>query len=63
MMNVKANNAVRDIQIYNTMGQEVINMTVNAKTFTVNTSNLTPGIYNLKATMDKGSFTSKFIIE
>ena len=62
-VNVKANSIIRELQVFNTTGQQVLNMTVGAKTITVNTAGLPSGIYNLKAKMDKDSFNTKFVIE
>jgi photosystem II stability/assembly factor-like uncharacterized protein len=62
-MMVKAGGNIQLIQVYNANGQLVISQTVNAKTITINTSGLSAGAYNLKATLDNGSVTKKVVVQ
>jgi PKD repeat protein len=63
VMTVKANSNIKEIQVYNATGQIVINQTVNAKTITINTSALSMGVYNLKATLDNGTINKKVVVQ
>lgn len=63
VMTIQSVNNIKEIQVYNAAGQLVISETVNAKTVNVNTSGLTTGIYNLKATLENGTINKKVVIQ
>ncbi|TCN57535.1 T9SS C-terminal target domain-containing protein [Flavobacterium circumlabens] len=55
------NQSIKSIQIYNTLGQSVLD-TKNIKTFSnINVSELNKGIYFVKINSDKGTVTNKFL--
>ena len=62
-MTIQANVNISEIRIYNIAGQLVLSQTVDAKSATVNTSGLTPGVYSLKAVTDNGTVNKKIVIE
>jgi photosystem II stability/assembly factor-like uncharacterized protein len=62
-MTLQANSNISLVQIYAITGQLVLTQTVNSKSVTVNTSGLTAGVYNLKATTVNGTINKKIVIE
>ncbi len=63
VMTVQANSNIKEIMVYNTAGQVVINQTVNSKSITINTSGLTAGIYNVRALLNEGTINKKIVIQ
>lgn len=61
LINFKANEAVSQIGIYNTLGQEVFNKALNVTNGQLDVSHLNNGIYSIKATINGQSGTMKFI--
>jgi hypothetical protein len=51
IVNFSSQNSITNIKIYNLKGQEVLSKKVNAKNFTINISNLSPGNYVAKLNM------------
>ncbi len=63
VMMIQTNSNIKEIRVYNATGQLVINLMVNAKTISINTSGMTTGIYNLKAILDNGTVNKKVVIQ
>ena len=63
VMTVQAGNNIREIRIYNTAGQVVLNQTCQGKSVTINTSGLTSGVYNLTSVTEKGTVNTKIVVE
>ena len=61
LINFKANEAVSQIEIFNTLGQEVFNKALNVTNGQLDVSHLNNGIYSIKATINGQSGTMKFI--
>lgn len=61
LLNFKANEAVSQIEIFNTLGQEVYNKALNVTNGQLDVSHLNNGIYSIKATINGQSGTMKFI--
>ncbi|MFP9099759.1 T9SS type A sorting domain-containing protein [Flavobacterium sp. RHBU_24] len=55
------NDAISTIQVYNLIGQQVINVTPNTTLATVNVSALKAGVYMVNTTVNGKTSTSKFI--
>lgn len=61
LINFKANEAVSQIGIFNTLGQEVFNKELNVTNGQLDVSHLNNGIYSIKAIINGQSGTMKFI--
>lgn len=61
ILNVKANDNIENIAIYNLLGQKVISQNVNAFTSNINITSLTTGLYILKANINGKSGSYKLI--
>ena len=61
LINFKANEAVSQIEIFNTLGQEVFNKALNVTNGQLDVSHLNNGIYSIKATINGQSGVMKFI--
>ncbi|MCH7784813.1 MAG: T9SS type A sorting domain-containing protein [Bacteroidetes bacterium] len=61
MLNVKANDNIENIAIYNLLGQKVISQNINAFTSNINITSLTTGLYILKANINGKSGSYKLI--
>ncbi|MBQ7041966.1 MAG: T9SS type A sorting domain-containing protein, partial [Muribaculaceae bacterium] len=60
---VKANEDIREVEIYNTAGMRVLFVGGNNNTEKVNVSMLPNGIYFVKTTTNQGSKISKIVIK
>ena len=63
LMTVQSDNNIKEINLYDLSGRLVITQMVNSKTINVNTSDLSSGIYTLKAVLDGGIITKKIVIQ
>ena len=61
ILNVKANDNIENIAIYNLLGQKVISQNINAFTSNINITSLTTGLYILKANINGKSGSYKLI--
>jgi len=61
ILNVKANDNIENIAIYNLLGQKVISKNVNAFRSNINITSLTTGLYILKANINGKSGSYKLI--
>jgi len=61
ILNVKANDNIENITIYNLLGQKVISQNINAFTSNINITSLTTGLYILKANINGKSGSYKLI--
>ncbi len=59
VINLKSDEMMSTIQIYDLSGQLVENVTINAETFTVNTQNLVDGIYLISIYNTQNELLSK----
>jgi len=62
-MNINANSNIREVQVYNLVGQVVLSQTIGSKSATLNTSNLTSGIYNVKVVLNDGAINQKIVVK
>jgi hypothetical protein len=63
VLSINSMDTLEAISIYNIIGQEVMNLRVNANNTTINVSNLENGIYIIKTFSEGKVSTSKFIKE
>jgi PKD repeat protein len=63
VVNVQASSNIVDVQIFNLVGQLVLNQKVGSKNVSVNTSNLKSGVYDLKVVMNDGFINKKIIVK
>jgi hypothetical protein len=61
-LNIKASSTMQELQVTNVMGQIVINQKVNNTSYSLNTSGLKAGIYNLKIKMADGYIYQKVVV-
>lgn len=62
-MNVSANNTIVNVQVVNLVGQVVLTQTIDSKTASINTSNLKPGVYNVRINLADGTINKKIVVE
>lgn len=60
---VKANSSIKQVQVYNLVGQVVFSQSVNNNSLTINTANFKSGVYNVKVVMNDGSVNRKVVID
>ena len=63
VLNIQAGSNVQSVSVYNILGQEVLNRTLNNTTATIDISSLNIGVYVIKALIDGNVVSSKFIKE
>jgi len=63
ILNIQAGSNVQSVSVYNILGQEVLNRTLNNTTATIDISSLNIGVYVIKALIDGNVVSSKFIKE
>ncbi|HSN50604.1 MAG TPA: T9SS type A sorting domain-containing protein, partial [Bacteroidales bacterium] len=62
-VNVTSTNTIKEVQVYNLLGQIVYNQKVNNTSLTINTASLQSGLYNVKVVMADGSIIRKVVID
>lgn len=62
ILNLSASQVIQEIQIYNLIGQVVLDKKVDSKNVILNTSGLKSGIYNLKVQMKDGFINKKIVV-
>lgn len=62
-INISSSSLIKEIQVYNTLGQEVYSSKANNKQKQINVSNFAKGNYNAKIQTDNGDVIKKFIVE
>ncbi len=62
-VNIKAENTISNIRIYNYLGQQVIQVNKNTNIAKIDVSSLNSGVYILKIDTKEGSFMKKLIIQ
>lgn len=62
-INISSSSLIKEIQVYNTLGQEVYSSKANDKHKQINVSNFAKGNYIAKIQTDNGDVTKKFIVE
>ena len=60
-INIQSDEQIKNVVVYNTLGQLVMNAAPDATNFSMETANLDAGIYFAKLSTEKGSKTVKFI--
>ena len=60
--NITANGNIREVQVFNLVGQVVLSQTIGSKSATLNTSALPTGVYSVKVTLNEGSVTKKLVV-
>lgn len=63
ILNIQAGSNVQSVSVYNILGQEVLNRTLNNTNATIDISSLNIGVYVIKALIDGNVVSSKFIKE
>lgn len=63
LISFTSNYTIKQIELYNTIGQKIIDINPNTYYYQLNSSNLPKGVYFVKATTVKGQTTSKLIIK
>jgi PKD repeat protein len=63
VMNINSDYTMQQVQLFNMMGQQVMNQISDSKNLTLNTSNLNAGIYTLKVKVAGGYVNKKVVIE
>jgi photosystem II stability/assembly factor-like uncharacterized protein len=61
-MSIKATASMQEIQVLNLLGQILINQPVSTQTYTLNTSMLKAGVYDLKIKMNDGFVNKKIVV-
>ncbi len=62
MVNIKSDNSIKYVRVFNQTGQKVFEMELNAKFYQLNTSDFTPGIYLFRIETDEGIIVKRTII-
>lgn len=62
VLNVNASSNINKVEVYNMLGQNVMTVSVNDTNASINTSNLTQGMYMLKLHTDNGVVNQKFTV-
>lgn len=62
VLNVNANSNINKVEVYNMLGQNVMTVDVNDTNASINTSNLSTGMYTLKLHTDNGVVNRKFTV-
>ena len=60
-LNISAATTIKSIEIYNVLGKQVMNLTVNNTSKSIDVSNLATGVYLIKYQVENTIGTSKFI--
>ncbi len=61
-INVNATSNIENVEVYTISGQKVGNFTANSTTTTINTANLTSGLYLMKIHTENGVINQKFSV-
>lgn len=61
ILNIKAAKNIERVEIYSIVGQKVMTVSPNAKTYEINLSSLKPGVYLVKSSVDGNVTTNKVI--
>ncbi len=62
LLNIKASANMLEVQVINIIGQVILNQKVNNTIISLNSSELKPGIYNLKVKMEDGYIYKKIVV-
>jgi hypothetical protein len=62
MVNVNANSNISNVEIYNIAGQKVSDFTANGTSATINTENLSNGMYLMRINTENGIINKKFSV-
>ncbi|NVN93674.1 MAG: T9SS type A sorting domain-containing protein [Bacteroidetes bacterium] len=61
-LNISSTASLKNVKIFNALGQEVINENVSGNHYKVNTSSYIKGIYFVQIESEKGKTTKKFVV-
>ncbi|MDA9339475.1 T9SS type A sorting domain-containing protein [Polaribacter sp.] len=61
VLNISAQNTINTVEIFNVLGQKVMNMRVENTSAEINVSNLNAGIYLIKYEINNSTSTKKFV--
>ncbi len=61
-LNIEATSRIKEVQLYNLMGQVVLHQFIDNQTTTINVADLKSGIYNLKLNMEEGTINKKIVV-
>ena len=62
-LNIESAGTIQNIAVFNVLGQEVMRMTTNGTTVSLDVSSLNAGIYVVKTNIDGNETSTKFIKE
>lgn len=62
VLNVNASSNINEVEVFNMLGQKVMTVSVNNTNASINTSDLTAGMYMLKLHTDNGVVNQKFTV-
>jgi hypothetical protein len=60
---LSSTNTIASVEIFNSLGQKVLNLNSDSNTVTIDIANLNKGIYTIKTNTDNGQSVSKLIVE
>ena len=63
VINLNAQTSIEKVEIFNLLGQQVINTNINNTSSQINVANLTDGVYLMKTYINGVSGTFKFVKE
>lgn len=63
LLNISSSNTIKDIEIYNIIGQKLIEKNIQSPNSSIDISKLSKGNYIIKVNTEKGIVNKKFIIE
>ncbi|HTX88650.1 MAG TPA: T9SS type A sorting domain-containing protein, partial [Bacteroidales bacterium] len=62
MLKVKTSDNVEAVQLFNLVGQVVVDQTMDSKEFSLNIEGLNPGVYTLKLTIGEKPYIRKIVV-
>jgi hypothetical protein len=60
---LSSTNTIASVELFNSLGQKVLNLNSDSNTVTIDIANLNKGIYTIKTNTDNGQSVSKLIVE
>ena len=60
---LSSTNTIASVELFNSLGQKVLNLNADSNSVTINIANLSKGIYTIKTNTDNGQSVSKLIVE
>jgi hypothetical protein len=60
---LSSTNTIASVELFNSLGQKVLNLNADSNSVTINIANLSKGIYTIKTNTENGQSVSKLIVE